>query len=81
MSIRSCWLCGKEEGVTHGDQSFETELCDDCYAWSKTEEGEAWLEMQRKKGLQVDRAGTAGSGSVLGETGGSDVDLPLRAVP
>lgn len=28
--IRSCPICGKESGVTHGDQLWVTVVCEDC---------------------------------------------------
>ena len=40
MPIIACPICGRESGVTHGDQLFEKQICDECLAIEEEEKGE-----------------------------------------
>lgn len=36
--IYSCPICGKESGVTHGDQLWVSEVCEECQALTLNDE-------------------------------------------
>jgi hypothetical protein len=36
--IIHCPICGKEDGVTHGDQLWKDTVCEDCKKWLEEQE-------------------------------------------